>query len=272
MFTENYAEVNREAWNEVTPIHQESRKAICGIDLEKEVLEENFCCLEDEELKMFNMVEFKGKKVAQLCCNNGREIISLRNIGIKEGIGFDISDEALKEARYYNDLAKSDCKFVRCNVYDIDVSTYNQFDIVYMSIGGMIWLHDAGKLFNIISKMLKPSGHFIIYDMHPFTVMLGLEGEDGYDASDPNKVVYSYFKKDPWIDSSGLDYYGGKEYDAKENYSFPRKMSDILMAVISAQMSIEYFNEFTEDISGEFEEVEKCGKMPLSYSLIAKKK
>lgn len=141
-----------------------------------------------------------------------------------------------------------------------------------MSIGGMIWLQDIDKLFRIISKILKPSGHFVIYDMHPFTYMLGWEGEEGYEASDPNKIVYSYFKKDPWIDSSGLDYYGGTSYDAKKNISFPRKMSDIFMSIISAEMSIEFFNEFSEDISGEFEEAEKCGKMPLSFSLIAKNK
>lgn len=272
MFVENFAEMNREAWNEVTPIHQESRIKICGYDLEKEILNADFNRLENEELKMFDMIGLNGKDVVQLCCNNGRELISLKNRGIKKGVGFDISDEAIKEAKKYNCLAASDCEFIRCNVYDIGKEYNSRFDIVYMSIGGMTWLNDSNRLFKLISNLLKPKGHFVIYDMHPFTDMLGCEGEKGYDEKDPNKIVNSYFNEEPWIETCSLDYYGGKQYDAKASICFPRKLSEIFMSIINNGLSIEYFNEFAEDISNGFEEVEKLGKMPLSYSLIAKKR
>lgn len=272
MIVENYVEMNRVAWNEVTPIHQKSRKDVWDSDLAIEITQPDFNCLEDEEMRMFSSIGLKGKSVAQLCCNNGRETISLKKLGALRAVGFDLSDEAIMEANSYNELSNAGCEFVRCSVYDIGDEYFGQFDIVYMSIGGMTWLKDSMELFSIISHLLKPEGKFVIYDMHPFTDMLSYKGEEGYDVQMPDKAVYSYFRKEPWVESSGLDYYGWKEYDANPCVSFPRKMSEIIMSAIKNGLDIEYFEEFKEDISNGFEEVERRGLVPLSYSLIAKKR
>lgn len=69
----SYIEENKAAWEEAF----EARKAGWG--------EENHIRLRDEELPFLHpdivdavkQIDFGGKTVAQFCCNNGRELLSL---------------------------------------------------------------------------------------------------------------------------------------------------------------------------------------------------
>jgi len=92
-----YTSANRDAWNEVAPIHQNARKE----DYEELFRKKDYSTLDDIITSKLIEVELE---VAQLCCNNGREVLSLINMGAQYGAGFDISDEAIKEA---NELKKS---------------------------------------------------------------------------------------------------------------------------------------------------------------------
>ena len=64
----DYAEQNREAWNEVAPIHRQHWK----IDLRQAVQSDSFSVLSDIEREVFAQLSVPDKTVAQLCCNNGR--------------------------------------------------------------------------------------------------------------------------------------------------------------------------------------------------------
>lgn len=61
--------------------------------------------------------------------------MSLINIGAESGVGFDISDEAIKEANELKEISGLNCDFIRTDVYDIDEKYNNRFDLVYISIG-----------------------------------------------------------------------------------------------------------------------------------------
>ena len=43
----------------------------------------------------------------------------------------------------------------------------------------------------------------------------------------------SYFSDEPYVETSGLDYYEGEKYDAKPAYSFQHTLSQIMMAAIN---------------------------------------
>ena len=89
-----YTEANREAWNEVTPKHQKARKE----NLMEKFKENDYNALDPIETAKLLELGVKGKRIAQLCCNNGKDLLSLLNLGAISGVGFDISDEAIKEA------------------------------------------------------------------------------------------------------------------------------------------------------------------------------
>ena len=111
----------------------------------------------------------------------------------------------------------------------------------------------------------------MIYDEHPFTYMMAIEGDEEYDADDPMKIVNSYFRKEPWIDNDGIDYIGRSKYMGKTSYNFTRKISDIINALIKQGILITELNEYTHSINTFFGEQEKYEKMPLSYILIGQK-
>nr|HPI32382.1 hypothetical protein [candidate division Zixibacteria bacterium] len=103
--TKRITEANRRAWNEATPLHQRHRT----VDLRAKFAEPGYSCLDPIETAKLLQIGLAGQRVAQLCCNNGREILSLVNLGAAEGVGFDISDAAIAEAYEAGLLGKNAC-------------------------------------------------------------------------------------------------------------------------------------------------------------------
>ena len=213
----------------------------------------------------------QGKTVAQLCCNNGRELISVLKLGAEAGVGFDISDEMSREATLLGSLSHTRCQFVRTNIYDTGAAYYDRFDIVYITIGSLGWFHDLNRFFGVVYQLLRPGGHLFIYEVHPFLDMLALPGEGAYDAEHELRIVYSYFKSDPFIDTNGLDYVGGTQYDAKPTYAFPHTVSAILTALLNNRLALHEFTEYSHDISSSFAFLEKYQMLPMCYTLLAQK-
>ncbi len=258
-----YTDANREAWNEVTPIHRKHRQ----IDLKLKFREKGYSTLDSTITDKLKEIGLKNKTVAQVFCNNGRELLSMINLGAVSGVGFDISDEAIKEADELKAISGLSAEFVRTDVYDIDNDYSNRFDLVFLSIGGLVWAPDLDGAFVRIAALLKPGGHLVIYDEHPFYYMLACEDEEGFDHKFPEKPIYSYFKTDPWISNSGIDYIGKTTYKAKTNYNFTHKFSDLINAIAKQGIIISELQEYPHDLSGEMEYLESKKILPLSYLL-----
>ena len=270
MNIKKYTDANREAWNEATLKHQEARVAK-KLDYKKKFSKKGFSTLDNIETARLKAIGLKGKRVAQVCCNNGRETLSLVNLGAKSAVGFDISDEAIKEALELAKISGLNCKFVRTDVYDIGEEYNNSFDLIYITIGAMGWLPDLNRFFKVVSKMISPGGHLMIYEHHPFLYMIARDGETEFDQKDPLKIVHPYFRTEPWVSNDGIDYIGGTRYESKTSYDFTHTTADILNSIIGSGIRLLEFMEYAHDISTEFKEHEKEGKIPLSFILIGKK-
>ena len=110
----------------------------------------------------------------------------------------------------------------------------------------------------------------IINEMHPVSNMLGVSGEENFVEEVPEKIVNSYFRKDPWIENSGMGYMTGKLYDSKTFYSYSHTFSHILNSICQNGMRTEKLCEFDYDISGMFAQLNNKG-IPLSYILVCRK-
>jgi SAM-dependent methyltransferase len=260
-------EANRIAWNEAMPYHQKNRK----IDLHQKFKEARASILDPVETEVLQSLGIRDKNVAHLCCNNGQELISIVNLGAKLGVGFDISDAAIQEAGELAEIANANCQFVRTDVYDIDPKWQNSFDLVYITIGALPWLPELDPFFEIAATLLKPGGLLVIYEGHPFTSLLALDDEPGYDRDNPYKIAYSYFKTEPWVENSGIDYYGNERYDGHVNYCYTHSLSKILNAVIKSGLNIRSFDEYPHDTSCQFGHLEHDKLIPLSYILVSEK-
>jgi len=201
------------------PLHQRAAKE----NWTESFLQPGFVAIGEAEIELLKQVGLKGKSVVQLLCNNGVELMSLKNMGADECVGFDISDEAIKEAKERAAVCKIDCKFIRSDVYEIGSERNNHFDIAYIRAGGMGWLPDLQLFFEIIAALLRNDGLLFMHEVHPITDVLPLAGSE--DAEDLC-FAEPYFKTEPYVEYGGLDYVGNSEHHSTiPQYWFVHTMS-----------------------------------------------
>jgi SAM-dependent methyltransferase len=212
----------------------------------------------------------RGRDVAHLCCNNGVELLSLKNLGAGECTGFDICDAAIQEAQQRALLCGIDCRFVRSDVYEIGVEYNARFDRIYITVGCLGWMPDLKLFFARAAALLRGAGKIFIHEIHPFAEMLHTDQK--VDAGSL-RVFEPYFKTGPYIEQGGLDYVGEANYPAlTTQYWFIHKISDILMGLIDNGFTIEYFAEYEAAISPEHRPIEEANAgVPLSFILIGKR-
>ncbi len=266
MQRDDYTEANRRSWNETAPVH--AARKFQG--LLEGFRTPGYLTLDALETERLTALGLAGKSVAQLACNNGRELLSIKGLGAGRCVGFDISDEFMAQGGALAAAGGLDCQFVRVSVYDIPHEYDAGFDLVYISIGALGWMPDLDAFFAVAARLLRPGGHLFVYEMHPLLDMFE-EIDEGAAAADPLKIHYSYFKDDPYVDTSGLDYYGGTTYEGQPTYWFHHKLSDILGGLLHNGISIEAFDEYPHDISNVFAHLEPFGLLPLSYILVGRK-
>ncbi len=125
---------------------------------------------------------------------------------------------------------------------------------------------DLDRFFKIVIDLLKPKGVLFIYEQHPILHMF----EDS-DKSVPPRIRTSYFREEPRIDTTSLDYWGDVEYESEPQYWMDHKLSDVIMGCIRAGLVIDYFEEFPHNVGtwGNFNNHE--AQLPLPYALTAYK-
>ena len=233
---------NREAWNEVTPIHISHRRE------EAKFFKRGGSTLDHFELKL--LPDLREKKVGHLCCNCGQDTLSLANLGAK-CVGFDFSGAAISEARRLSADSGIKVEFVESNVLDIPHEFYKKFDLIYISKGVLVWIPDVKKLIKSASELLHKGGKLFLYDQHPFIHL--------FDSDQDGDLVvkFDYFKESP-NKYKGLDYVGGTEYDALPNYQFMVRLSDVLNGISESGMKLDLFKEYDHSMFQQFPGMIKC--------------
>lgn len=261
----NYIEKNKIAWEEAFDRRYEN----WGDDIPNILATQKLPFFNSDVIKELKNINFIDKTVAHFCCNNGRELLSLMQLNPKNGVGFDIAENIIKQAKENAIKTKQhNCEFVAYNILEIDEKYHNSFDFIMLTIGAITWFQDLNLLFDKISKCLKSNGVLLINEFHPFIDMLPLPHDEEFDPNNLNKICYSYFKTDPWIENNGMSYMT-PEYKSKTFTSFSQNLSDIINALIGSGLQIKKFNEYQYDIG-----ITKMydGKgYPLSFILIAQK-
>lgn len=263
MDAKQITDANRAAWDEAAPLHRSQNFERLLAEFSKP----GHSCLNEIETGILQSLGVAGKDVAHLCCNNGQELLSVKNLGAGTCVGFDGAEGFIEQARELAAAGNIDAEFVCTDIYEIDRQFDASFDIITITIGVLSWMPDLGAFFDVAGRMLRPDGAFFIYEQHPILEMYYVG-----KAGDPVDFEMSYFKTDAYVDNEGLDYYGGGTYDAKPLYSFIHKMSDIIMAGVDRGMSVEHFEERPEHISNTWYNVEAHEhRMPMSYTLVFRK-
>lgn len=256
----DYVEANRKSWNERAAIHAGRR----GKEFEERIRRADFSTFDDVEERIFAQIGLKGKYVIQPCCNNGRELISVKKAGAGRCVGVDLSDRFIEEARRLAALSGVEVEFLRSSVYDIPRELDGNFDLVYITIGALGWLPDLDRFFEIVSRLLRRNGQVFIYETHPILNM--------FESGKGLAVEHSYFKTEPFEDTGQPDYLDRSQTVQSVAYWFPHKLYEIIGGCLHHGLALTHFEEYGHDLSMEFAELEQLDKKPpLSFSLVARK-
>lgn len=258
---------NKEAWNLLAEDHYHHFK---------KKLEKEYNLLNDTIVK--ELGDIKNKTLIHLQCNTGSDTVSLVRLGLKEAKAIDLADKNIHYANMLkDDLKINNLEFIEGNVLEADKIVKEKFDIVFTSEGVLGWLPDLKKWAKVVSNLLKDDGFFYIYDSHPIFHVFDeqlISEEQKLDAK------YDYFnaKADVGYEIGG---YGGSEKHA-ENYWWNHSLSDIINALIEANLEIVFLNEYDTLFwdNGNMKKIGKTvyrydkfkNKLPFSYSLKARKK
>jgi 2-polyprenyl-3-methyl-5-hydroxy-6-metoxy-1,4-benzoquinol methylase len=262
---QNYIDINRKSWNSRTEVHLESE----FYDLENFIKGKS--SLNNIELALLGDVT--GKSILHLQCHFGQDSISLNRLGAKV-TGVDFSDKAIESAKKIATETNSNANFICCDIYDLPNHLKEQFDIVYTSYGTIGWLPDLDKWANIVSQFLKPNGSFVFVEFHPVVWMF----DDNFE-----RIAYKYSNSGAMVEWESGTYADKNAAISNEYVLWNHGLGDVINSLIKNGLEIKQFDEYdyspyncfnkTIEVEPNKFRIEQFeDKIPLVYSIVAKKK
>jgi ubiquinone/menaquinone biosynthesis C-methylase UbiE len=136
--------------------------------------------------------DVKNKKVANLLGSHGHKAVALALLGATVKV-MDISSDNAKYARELAAAAGVEIDYIVTDVLELSEEYLNSTeDIVLMELGILHYFTDLGPIMEIVSKLLKTGGKFILQDFHPFTTKL-ITSKGKRHTTRKHKVTGDYF-------------------------------------------------------------------------------
>jgi 2-polyprenyl-3-methyl-5-hydroxy-6-metoxy-1,4-benzoquinol methylase len=229
-------DANRLNWEDRVPLHEEAY----GLDAFDDPTHLSSVARQDiAALEAFLPDgSLRGLDLCHLQCHIGTDTVSLARVGAQV-TGIDFSSGALAAARRMAEKHGINAIWVEADVLDARAAVTGDFDIVYTSIGTIIWLADLQRWANQIAALLRPGAVFYIRDAHPSLLTLDESAED-------LRIRYRYFADgtaQAWDDES--TYVGAGTVAHPRTYEWPHPISEIVNALIGAGLRIERIDEGT---------------------------
>lgn len=261
----DYLKINQASWDRRTEWHVDSEF------YQNESFKGGRDSLNEIELELFG--DIKGKSILHLQCHFGQDTLSLARRGA-EVTGVDLSGKAIEQARALSQEIDVAARFIQCDVYSLPDHLEEQFDIVFTSYGTIGWLPDIGRWAQVVAHFLKPGGHFVFAEFHPFVWM--------YD-DDFEYVKYRYSNGDAIVEKLEGSYASGENKEEVDAISWNHGLAEVLEALIAAGVDIRRFQEYDYSPYNclnkmiEFEKgkwrIEPFGdKVPLVYSVLGERR
>lgn len=265
-----YFKTNQQLWDDITGIHVQSQfYDVTGF-------KKGRCSLQAVEVA--EVGDVTGKSLLHLQCHFGQDTLSWARRGANV-MGIDFSQKGIGQAKLLAEELNIPAAFLCCNLFDLPEHLDSTFDIVYTSVGVLLWLDDLGRWAQIISHFLKPGGIFYIHEFHPTLWMFDDEG----DIKQPT-LRYPYFKSNEpmYLESEG-DYADPDATINSSSYEWSHGLGEIVTALINAGLQIEFLHEFnscciqalpclTQGEDGLWRYDGLPGGLPLAFSIKAVKK
>lgn len=232
---EDHFDANRLNWDERASIHWRDTTGAYRLDALRRG-DNSLHPIEDSELG-----PVEGSRLAHLQCHFGRDTLALARRGATV-TGLDFSPVAIGQARALADELGIAANFVEGNVYDARSLIAGEFDIVFSTWGAIPWLPDIFRWAKVVASLLGRGGFVYLAEGHPFLNML--------DEHDPGlKPAYDFRTPAdaPIAIEDSVTYTGDATVlNHRRNYSWIHPLSDIIMALKEAGLTLDFIREHEE--------------------------
>ncbi len=267
---DDWAELNRRAWDERVPIHAASQ----FYDVEGFVSGKP----QVQPFEVDELGPLGDLNLAHLQCHFGLDTLDLVRLhpGLT-AVGLDFSEPALAEA---SSLAARVGLSPRCSFVHGDVMNATAllppgtFDVVYTGKGAICWLNDLSRWAEQCYSLLKPGGFLYVCEFHPIGSAL---------SQTATTVGDDYFRTEPWVD----DYEGSyaepsAQTENHRSVTWNHTLPTIFSALIDAGFSVRFFHEYDYTLfpltqwlvrgeDGHWRWPSEAARLPLMFSLKAYK-
>ncbi len=231
MSNQEYMDSNQQRWNEMVGVHEKS--AFYDVDGFKAGR------ITVPHLERTEVGDVSGKSLLHLQCHFGMDTMSWARLGATT-TGIDYSEQAIVLARSLAQELGINARFVCSSVYNLLDETLipDKFDVVYTSHGVLSWLPDLEPWGKVIAQFLKPGGIFYLLEAHPFMYTLDESNQD-------LKVVYPYSTREALRFDYDHSYASGEAIlEHKTEYTWNHSLSEIVNALLSQGLELEFLHEF----------------------------
>jgi SAM-dependent methyltransferase len=234
--------LNRANWDDRVPVHLASELYdLAGFRAGR------------DSLRPFELAEagdVSGKRLVHLQCHIGLDVLSWARHGALAS-GLDFSAPAIGAARSLAAELDIPASFVVSDVYNAVTALAGQwFDVVYTSIGSLVWLPDIPRWAQTAAALLAPGGFLYLVEGHPFAQIL--------DDTDGAVVIYDYFDDGPQVTDYPWSYTDGSSpLEHPRNVQFQHTVGQIVTAIAGAGLRIEFLHEHDFDDFPRFESLQR---------------
>ena len=273
----DYRDVNREYWDDRVAAHAASKDYAVA-----QFADDPAYLSEVVRFDRARLGDVTGLDVVHLQCHIGTDTVSLGRLGARI-TGLDQSVPALAEARRLATAAGVEATFVESDLYGaVDALGPARFDLVYTGVGALNWLPDVRRWAQVVAALLRPGGRLHLREGHPMMWALDEGRTDGLLV-----VKYPYFETaDPLVfEGEGGTYVTTDQVFTKNTtHEWNHGLGEIVTAVLDAGMELTRLDEHTtvpwdalpgmmfDTGGGEMQLVEHAERLPVSYTLQARKR
>jgi len=254
-------DANRASWEETSRLHEASQMP----RLLEAFRDPAFSTLDAVEREIYSSIGVEGKRALQVCCNNGRELLSVLRLGAAAGVGVDLAEGNLEQGRRLARAAglHERVTFVQGNALELS-DELGRFDLVFLTVGALGWLPRLQPLFDGVARLLTDGGHLFLYEMHPML--------DVFEADTGTTFRRDYFAREPLAEEGGPDYFEPDKRVEAASYWFHHTLGDVIGGCVAAGLTVERFEEYAHDVSMVYRTFQDLPlRPPLSYALVARK-
>ncbi|WP_216665289.1 bifunctional 2-polyprenyl-6-hydroxyphenol methylase/3-demethylubiquinol 3-O-methyltransferase UbiG [Pseudoruegeria sp. HB172150] len=234
----DWLDANRATWDERVGLHLKSD----AYDLAP--LREGRAVL--HPIEEAEIGDVAGLRIAHLQCHFGRDTLTLAQKGAARVVGLDLSGEAIRVARELaGELGLADrATFVEADLYSAPeaLAEDGPFDMVFVTWGAIGWLPDLDRWARIVAELLRPGGRLYLAEGHPAAMVFDTDAGEAADEKPAWRYPYMDFGLQK--EEAPKDYTGDfPDLEAGHEYWWDHPLSEILSAVASAGLRLDWFHE-----------------------------